>query len=152
MQVSDCMAVHVWQCSHCLMQRMHTSTLWHAPPGQTRLQIWLLLACIPYVNTPRKRDLAFGASCGEKSTLGLNNCVSLNLSRRSPASLQQLMLGEPNLLPYSAHPFHIQRELCKGCATGVWFGSCVIAHDQPGAHVGPDCSACHLAELWGRFS
>ncbi len=31
------------------------------------------------------------------------------------------MLREPNLLPYSAHPFHIQRELCKGCATQVWF-------------------------------
>jgi hypothetical protein len=36
------------------------------------------------------------------------------------------MLCGPNLLPYSAHPCHIQRELFKGCASQVWFGSCVI--------------------------
>ena len=106
-------------------------------------------------NTPQKRDFAPGASCGQNSTLGLNNRGFLpNFKVASPEQSRVMscipavggsdhMLRELNLLPYSAHPFHIQRELCTGCATGVWFGSCVIAHDQSGAH---------LAELCSRFA
>ena len=68
------------------------------------------------------------------------------------------MLQEPNLLPLSAYPFHIQIEFCKGGATQVWFGLCVIAHDlgncppmiRLGPILGPGCSACQLAELWGQ--
>ena len=60
------------------------------------------------------------------------------------------ILREPNLLPYSAHPFHIQRQLCKGCAAGVWFGSCVIAHDQPGAQIRPWLHSLPLGRMVGQ--
>ncbi len=47
------------------------------------------------------------------------------------------------------------RRVVPPCCSEVWFGSCrscLIAHDQAGARSGLGCSACHLAELWGRFS
>ena len=48
-------------------------------------------------SSPGNRDLAFGASCGQNSTLGLNNCGFLPVSKlhplgspvSCPASLQQ---------------------------------------------------------------
>ena len=53
--------------------------------------------CCHYCSTPRKRDLAFGASCGQDGTSGLNNCGFLPVFNlhplgspvSCPASLQQ---------------------------------------------------------------
>ena len=42
--MQHCVAVHVWQCSHCLMQRKRTSTLWR--PTRANQAEKLAIACL----------------------------------------------------------------------------------------------------------
>ncbi len=134
----------LWRsCPLCTHGQLCLFAIWEYSPKK-RFSLWGLLWPEQYIRTEQLRVFASFqlASPGQSRVM---SCIPATGGSGH-------MLREPDLLPYSAHPFHIQRELCKGCATEVWFGSCVIAHDQTGAHLGPGCRACHLAELWGRFS
>ena len=103
-------------------------------------------------NTPPKRGFAPGASCGQNSTLGLNNRGFLpnfklaSLESEAITCYVNLICSHTRLILFTSRESYVR---VVRLGFGLDHVSLHMISLVP--NLGPGCTACHLAELWGVY-